>query len=60
MLNANKPLLSTNQEPPAETELSPVQLVEMGLGFLRRQYGIILSVSFLAIAIATVIPIHNT
>jgi len=54
MLNADKPLLSTNQEVPAETELSAAQLVEMGLGFLRRQYGIILSVSFLAIALATV------
>ena len=54
MLNANKPLLSTNQDVPAETELSPAQLVGMGLGFLRRQYGIILSVSFLAIALAMV------
>ena len=54
MLNANKPLLSTNQDVPAETELSPAQLVGMGLGFVRRQYGIILSISFLAIALAMV------
>ena len=54
MLKAIQPVITSEQEAPAATDPSLGELVETGLGFLRRHYAIILLALILAVAMAIV------